>query len=325
VTDLEASPLHELRRVEQHDLLPALRWFATRRPARWPRWVETEVAAAPPRRVGPRETAYLLVNHSTILLQLGGWNVLTDPIWSERCSPLAFAGPRRVHAPGLRFEDLPPIDVVLLSHDHYDHCDLPTLRRIAASYPDAAAVTTRGNEDLLRHAGFARVTALGWWQSLRLDRTSSRVGPGPLEIHVTPAAHFSGRGAFGRNRRWWGGFVLEAGAGPVYYAGDTGYREPLFRAVRQRFGKPALAFLPIGAYLPRWFMGPVHMDPDEAVRAHRELAAARSVGVHWGTFQLTDEAREQPVRDLERARDRHRIGAASFEAGQAGVYRPVEP
>jgi L-ascorbate metabolism protein UlaG (beta-lactamase superfamily) len=316
-----AAPSHELRRVEQHGLFPALRWFATRRPARWPRWVEVAPASPPPERVGPTETAHLLVNHSTLLLQLGGWNVLTDPIWSLRCSPLAFAGPRRVHAPGLRLVDLPPIDVLLLSHDHYDHCDLPTLRRLARDHPQAAAVTTLGNDELLRRAGFARVTALAWWQELRVERTSPRVGPRPLAIHATPAAHFSGRGALDRNRRWWGGFVLDAGTGPVYYAGDTGYRQTLFHSVRQRFGAPVLAFLPIGAYLPRWFMRPVHMDPDDAVRAHTDLGAARSVGIHWGTFQLTDEHRDDPPRELERARERHRLEAASFEAGQAGQYQ----
>jgi L-ascorbate metabolism protein UlaG (beta-lactamase superfamily) len=321
VTDPPEPPLQELRRVELHGALAALRWFATRRPARWPRWVDTPVAPEPPERVGRHETAFLLVNHSTLLLQAAGWNVLTDPIWSRRCSPLPFAGPHRVHAPGLRFEDLPPIDVVLLSHDHYDHCDLPTLRRLSASHPEAVAVTTRGNDDLLRGAGFARVTALDWWQGTRLDAPVARGESPSLEVHVTPAAHFSGRGAFDRNRRWWGGFWLAAASSTVYYAGDTGYRDSLFRAVRERLGAPALAFLPIGAYLPRWFMGRVHLDPDDAVRAHRDLGATRSVGIHWGTFQLTDEAREQPLRDLERARERHGVREEAFQAGRPGTYR----
>jgi L-ascorbate metabolism protein UlaG (beta-lactamase superfamily) len=280
--------------------------------------VETPVAAAPQARVGAHEAAFLLVNHSTLLLQVAGWNLLTDPIWSRRCSPFAFAGPARVHPPGLRFRDLPPIDVVLLSHDHYDHCDLPTLRRLAARYPEAEAVTPRGNDDLLRAAGFSRVTALDWWRGTRLEPSPSRRGSPPLEVHVTPAAHFSGRGAFDRNRRWWCGFWLAAGGRSIYYAGDTGYRESLFHTVRERFGSPGLSFLPIGAYLPRWFMGPVHMDPAEAVRAHAELGSRRSIGIHWGTFQLTDEAREDPPRELERARDRQGISAEAFAAGRAG-------
>ncbi len=291
-----------------HGALAALRWVLTRRPARWPRWREVALGPPPPHRVAAGELRYTVVNHSTVLLQADGCNLLFDPIWSRRCSPVPFAGPRRVHAPALRLGDLPPLDAVLVSHNHYDHCDRPTLRRLAAA-PAALAIPGVRNGALLRAAGFAAVRELGWWQETEV---------GGLGVRYVPARHFSGRGVFDRNRCWWGGFVVRRARGSVYFAGDTGWSGGMFAELRARCGAPALAFLPIGAYAPRWFMAPVHLDPEAAVRAHRALGAGSSVAIHHGTFQLTDEAIDDPVDELERARLRHGVDAAHFSVPVLG-------
>jgi len=280
----------------------ALRWGLTRRPARWPRWIETEVGPEPPERVSSG-LRYTVINHSTVLLQLEGLNILTDPIYSRRCSPLPWIGPRRVRPPGLPLDRLPPIDVVLVSHNHYDHMDVSTLMALRLAHSPRFFVAAGDGATLRRH-GIDGVAEMVWW-----DRVE--IGPGVALVYV-PAQHFSGRGATDRNRSLWGGFVLETGLGPIYFCGDTGYGAFIGDLI-ERFAPVSLAFLPIGAYQPRWFMGPVHIDPHEAVRMHRELGARRSVGIHFGTFQLTDEAIDDPVRELERARIEQGVGAAEFQ------------
>jgi L-ascorbate metabolism protein UlaG (beta-lactamase superfamily) len=225
------------------------------------------------------------VNHSTVLVQMDGVNVLTDPIWSERCSPVAFAGPRRVHPPGLRFEQLPPIDVVLVSHNHYDHLDIPTLERLAAEHRPRIFVPL-GNRAVLDRAKIRDVEELDWWQSVEV-----REG---IRIAAVPTQHFSGRGLFDRDRALWAGFVVTGPAGAMYFAGDTGFG-PHFGQIRERYGPPRLALLPIGAYRPEWFMSRVHMSPEEALRAHRILGAEASVAIHFGTFRLADDGEDEPA------------------------------
>jgi L-ascorbate metabolism protein UlaG (beta-lactamase superfamily) len=226
----------------------------------------------------------------TFLIQTAAGNILTDPMYSERAGPLNIAGPRRVRQPAVAFDDLPPISVVLLSHNHYDHCDRRTLGKLARRF-DPLVITPLGNGALVRSSGIRRVEELDWWQ----DAKSSR-----LPVTVTPAQHFSARGPLDRNRALWGGFMLVVDAARIYFAGDTAYA-PVFGDLRQRFGPIDLALLPIGAYEPRWFMQPVHMNPAEAVQAHLDLDAARSVGMHFGTFQLTTEGIDEPQRALEEA------------------------
>lgn len=286
----------------------ALRWGLTRRPARWPKWIEASPGSAPPPRVSTG-LRYTVINHSTVLLQVCGLNILTDPIYSERCSPLPWIGPRRVRAPGLPLNLLPPIDVVLVSHNHYDHMDVPTLRRLWRGQRPRFYVAAGDGATLRRH-GIDGVREMTWW-----DR--AEIGPG-VDLVYVPAQHFSGRGATDRNRSLWGGFVLETGLGPIYFCGDTGYGSFIVELVR-RFAPFSLAFLPIGAYQPRWFMGPVHIDPHEAVRMHRELGARRSVAIHFGTFQLTDEGIDEPVRELERARIEQGVGVGEFQVPVFGA------
>lgn len=246
------------------------------------------VPAAPGR---DGEVASTFIGHATFLLRWRGLTVLTDPVWSDRCSPVSWAGPRRARPPAVAFDDLPPIDLVLLSHNHYDHLDLSTLRRLDA-HSRPLIVTGLGNRGFLAQHGLSRVVELDWWQAH--DIAGARVT-------FAPAVHWSNRGGYGRNATLWGAFMVEAGGTRVYFGGDTGYG-PHFAETHRRLGAPDLALLPIGAYEPRWFMKSMHMNPAEAVQAHRDLQARRSLGLHFGTWQLTDEGIEAPVVALAEAR-----------------------
>jgi L-ascorbate metabolism protein UlaG (beta-lactamase superfamily) len=268
-------------------LLEGLRWKLTSRPELSPSFISDVEQSIPPRRVEGNEIRVTLVNHSTVLLQQRGSNILTDPIWSERASPLSWIGPRRRRKPGVSWEDLPCIDTVLISHNHYDHLDLPTLRRLAAR-GDSTFVVPTGGARLLRSEKIGPAHELDWGESLSL--------PG-VTVHCVPALHFSSRGIFDRNMTLWCGYVIECQEKMVYFAGDTAFGRH-FAQIHEKFGSPQLALLPIGAYEPRWFLSPVHMAPDEAVRAHEILAAKTSIAIHHGTFQLTDEGIDTPKKQL---------------------------
>jgi L-ascorbate metabolism protein UlaG (beta-lactamase superfamily) len=242
----------------------------------------------PPERVGGGRMRVTFINHATLLLQCDNVNMLTDPIWSDRCSPFAGAGPRRHRAPGIRFRDLPPIDLVLLSHNHYDHLDLPTLHALRKR-DRPRFITPLGNDLFLKRHGIRNVTALDWWQSSD-------------SITLVPARHFSARGLSDRDANLWGGFVIGGASGHAYFAGDTGFGEH-FAKIVARFPAIRLAMLPIGAYLPRWFMSPVHSSPADMVRAHQILGAQLSVPMHYGTFNLGDDGELEPLADLKRAID----------------------
>ena len=268
-------------------LLEVLRWKLTSRPERSPGFISDVEQSIPPRRVEGSGLRTTLVNHSTVLLQQRGCNILTDPIWSERASPLSSIGPRRRRKPGVSWEDLPPIDTVLISHNHYDHLDLPTLRRLAAR-GDSTFIVPAGGARLLRRENIGPAHEMDWGDSLSLRS---------LTIHCVPALHFSSRGIYDRNQTLWCGYVIECRERLVYFAGDTGFGRH-FAQIREKIGSPRLALLPIGAYEPRWFMAPIHMGPDEAVRAHDILAARTSIAIHHGTFQLADEGLDTPRQQL---------------------------
>ena len=268
--------------------LDVLRWKLTSQPERSPRFVSDVEQSRPLHRVEGSGTRTTLVNHSTVLLQQRGCNILTDPIWSERASPLSWIGPRRRRKPGVSWEDLPPIDAVLISHNHYDHLDLPTLRRLAARGGSTFIVPARLAR-LLRSENIVPVHELDWGESISL--------PG-FTIHCVPALHFSSRSILDRNVTLWCGYVIERQERLVYFAGDTGFGRH-FTQIRERFGPPNLAFLPIGAYEPRWFMSAMHMAPQEAVRAHQILGAATSIAIHHGTFQLADDGIDTPKKQIK--------------------------
>jgi N-acyl-phosphatidylethanolamine-hydrolysing phospholipase D len=281
--------------AKPHGFADFLRWVRERRRTPAPVSASAFPAAVPafarPRAL-PDEITVTWVGHSSFLLQIGSMNVLLDPVWSERASPVSFAGPRRVTAPGVEFGALPPIDLVVLSHDHYDHLDLPTLRRLAAAHPRAEWIAPLGAGAWLRARGATVVAELDWWQTVHARG---------LDITCTPAQHFSGRRPTNRDSTLWCGWVIRAGERAVFFSGDTG-RHPEFGAIARRLGPFDAAFLPIGAYDPRWFMGPVHMAPEEAVDAYREIIAGNAgrrcvfVAMHWGAFRLTDEPMDEPPR-----------------------------
>jgi L-ascorbate metabolism protein UlaG (beta-lactamase superfamily) len=272
-------------------LLQVLRWrLRGQQRATWPEHVANPVFPPPPRTPEPHCAAITFINHASFLIRLPGAVILTDPIFSERCSPVSWAGPKRARPPGIALADLPRPDVVLLSHNHYDHMDFPTLRALQARFAPQF-VTTLGNARTLAKLGIT-ATELDWWQ----DTTAGR-----LHITATPARHFAARTPFDRNRTLWAGFMLDTGTGKILFAGDSGAGSH-WADIRTRLGAPDVALLPIGAYEPRWFMAAVHMNPAEAMDAHLALGARQSIGMHFGTFQLTDEAIDAPLIALDAAR-----------------------
>lgn len=287
-----------------------LKWQFTERRAKWPQRVENASFAPPRARVDGRELHAIWIGHSTVLVQVAGLNILTDPFLSERASPFAFAGPRRVRPPALHAESLPPIDVILLSHNHYDHMDLPGLRQLSRHHRPRI-VTPLGNGAYVRRAvNGCAIDELNWSES---------VAVGDLRITVTPALHWSKRGFTDSNRALWGAFAVETRAGLIYFAGDTGFGEgATFKAIRQHFGAPRLSLLPIGAYAPRWFMKPQHMDPEEALAAHELLESSTSLAIHHSTVQLTNEPIGEPLEKLAAALQDRNIGRDRFLAPEVG-------
>lgn len=266
-----------------------LKWrlFGTRE--KWPQWVETKTSI-PPRKSEGDKITYTVINHATVLIQFQGLNILTDPHYSLRSSPVSWAGPKRGRNPGVRFEDLPPIDVVVISHNHYDHLDLPTLKRLQ-KHSDPVIFVGLKNGKLLKEEGLSKVEEFDWWQEVKL---------GALSFTFVPGQHWSARGLNDRFETLWGGFFIKGTEKSVYFAGDTGYGK-FFSLIKEKCGKPDLSFIPIGAYEPRWFMKNAHINPEEAIHAHEDLGSGVSVGIHFETFQLTDEAFERPRQDFEKA------------------------
>ncbi|WP_439572364.1 MBL fold metallo-hydrolase [Phreatobacter sp.] len=296
-----------------------LRWqFGGDRRASWPASWPGPGADRPPPRVDDDSLRLSYVGHASVMLQTRGLNILFDPVWSERVSPVSFAGPKRVNAPGIAFEDLPKIDLVLVSHGHYDHLDVSTLSRLHAAH--APRVITPLGQDLVMkgHDPAIRAEAHDW--GARLE-----VGNG-VAVHLAPMRHWSARGLFDRNKALWAAFVLEMAAGHVYHIGDTGYGDGHhFREARRRFGGFRLAILPIGAYEPRWFMRDQHMNPDEAVQVMIDSGARRALAHHWGTVQLTNEGIEEPRDALVQALAARAIDRDRFRALRPGEVWSIGP
>jgi L-ascorbate metabolism protein UlaG (beta-lactamase superfamily) len=292
-----------------HGFRDLLRWKLKDKAAAWPHLLPARQAIPEASVAGVRAT---IIGHASVLIQAGGLNVLTDPVWSERASPLPFIGPRRVWAPGIAFETLPRIDAVLLSHNHYDHMDIATLRRLHLEHRPLM-VTPLGNDAILRRAiPGVRVVAGDWWD--RID-----IGNGG-EVTIVPAYHWSARTGRDRRMALWSGFMLSTGGGTAHFTGDTGYGDGrIFRQLRRRIGRPDLALIPIGAYAPRWFMSAAHTDPNEAVQILEDLEASRAVGIHWGVFQLTNEPHDEPSELLLDALARRGIAQSLFPAGEPGL------
>lgn len=288
--------------VEAKGPKEVLQWMMSRR--RGP-WTENTALEYGPHPVGREKDQIRItfVNHSTFLVQFAGLNILTDPIWSKRTSPFSWIGPKRMRVPGIRFEDLPRIDAVVISHNHYDHLDLPTLRTITGSF-HPRIFTPLGVKQFLDDENISGATDMDWWDEKAINDSVS--------IQAVPAQHFSGRGMADRDATLWCGYVIKSPKGNIYFAGDTGYNEKTFRQIGERCQKVKVALLPIGAYKPEWFMSAIHTSPEQAVKIHLDVNAEISIGMHFGTFPLADDGLEDPVNDLKIAREKYQIGEDRF-------------
>lgn len=283
-----------------------IKWKLTSDRRSWPENLPIE--NYPLRTLAPMEkVSATFINHSTFLLQLPGLNILTDPVYSDRTSPVTFAGPKRVKAPGIPFEMLPSIDVVVISHNHYDHLDLETIKQIDSKFHPLFLVPL-GDGKLLKKNGVLNVKEVDWWEEVKVKDT---------RIVFTPSQHWSARGLFDKNESLWGSFMIMNETTKIYFGGDTGYG-PHFLDIKSRLGTPDLALIPIGAYEPEWFMLEQHMNPAQAVQAHFDMGAERSIGIHFGTFQMADEGIDDPIIDLEAAKKKRGLEDDSFRILEQG-------
>lgn len=291
-----------------------LRWQFGGGRADWPAQIDAGAPARPDARVP--DLRVTMVGHATLLIQTAGMNILTDPVWSDRASPVSFAGPRRVSAPGIAWGDLPPIDLILLTHNHYDHLDLPTLNRLGGRFY-SRLITPLGNDAVIRQpVQQLHITTHDWGEAVVV---------GPLTIHVVPCHHWSARGMGDRSMALWAGFVIDGPAGRILHIGDTGFDGGRPYRNLPGGGPLRLATLPVGAYEPRWFMAAQHQNPDEAVQGFRIAGASWGIGHHWGTFHLTNEGREDPPAALATALAAQGVGAERFRALAPGQVWDVPP
>jgi L-ascorbate metabolism protein UlaG (beta-lactamase superfamily) len=258
----------------------------------------------------PENIQLTWVGHATFLIQVAGMNILTDPMWSERASPVSWLGPKRHAWPGIRFEDLPRIDVVLISHTHYDHLDRPTILRLG-NVPKYVVPERLGT--WFKNEKITNVVELPWWSKIALQA---------ITIYAVPAKHWSKRWLF-RNEGeiGWGGYIIESPAGMIYFAGDTGYHSEYFKEIGKRFAKIDIGLIPIGAYFPREVFGNYHIDPREALEVHKEVGAKQSIGMHWGVFRLTQEPLAEPPMLLAKERETLRISPREFLIMKIGETR----
>ena len=289
-----------------------LKWSLFESKALWPAQAAGAAFDRPPERVQGSALRVSYVGHASLLIQTHGVNLLIDPVWSERASPFSFAGPRRVNEPGIRLSDLPPLDAILVSHNHYDHLDASTLSELARTRP-TRVLTPLGNDTIMTDYNSAiRAEAHDW-------KARVEVGRGVF-VHFEPSYHWSARGLFDRRMALWAAFVIETPSGAIYHIADTGFGDgELFRAARRKYGGFKLAILPIGAYEPRWFMKDQHIDPAEAVKIFELCGARQAMGHHWGTFQLTNEEIDAPPKALATALKKGGHAETRFR-----VFRPGE-
>jgi len=296
--------------VKAKGLPDVLKWMRERTPGKWIAKKDLKPGTRPlPRYDGGVRITF--VNHSTFLIQVDGVNIITDPVWSERVSPFTFAGPKRMRPPGIAFDDLPRIDLVLLSHNHYDHLDVATLKRIHDKY-NPQFIVPLGVSAYLRSKKIDLVRELDWWQKTSFGAA--------FTIECVPAQHFSGRGTFDRDKTLWCGYAIHGNHGNVYFAGDTGYNPETFREIGVRT-KPTLAIIPIGAFKPEWFMSPIHCSPNEAVQILLDLGSPQSIASHFGTFPLADDSCDDPIDGLRNALKLNKVPEDKFIVLQEGVAK----
>ncbi len=279
-----------------------LKWTMQRKREAWKEMIDADYGNAPVANPDPEKIVITFVNHSTFLIQYQGVNILTDPIWSKRTSPFQWAGPKRMRPPGIKFEDLPNIDLILISHNHYDHLDANTMKRLNKAY-QPKVMCPLGVAEYIKSLGFSNAYDLDWWQEQSFDN---------LNIICVPAQHFSGRGMLDRDGTLWAGFVIQKDSTNIYFAGDTGYDQEMFGSIGAKFGKMKVSMIPIGAYKPKWFMSPIHVSPEEGLFIHKDVNSEISIGMHYGTFPLADDGQMEPINELMELMEKMKIASESF-------------
>lgn len=271
-----------------------LKWKMTAEKQPWPDYTQLSDYDTPPERVNGGGLRVSYVGHATVLIQTGGLNILTDPVLSKRASPVSWAGPKRVHPPGIKTENLPDIDVILISHNHYDHLDLQTIEQLWLRNRPRIIVPLGNDTIIANYNSGIETEARDWGDEVHLA--------GDLVVHLEPMQHWSARGMFDRNRALWAAYAITSPGGNIYFAGDTGYGNgDYFRAAKEKHLSFRLAILPIGAYEPRWFMAYGHMSPEECVRTFEDLGGPMVLPIHHKVFQLADTGYDQPLEMLKEA------------------------
>lgn len=295
-----------------------LKWQWTRQRPEWPEKVTYNTLDRDQfQELKPHELEIYFIHHATYLIRIGNVNIITDPVFSTRASPVEFAGPKRVHDLAITIEEMPKIDVVLISHNHYDHLDLNSLKLIKKEF-DPLFVVPLKNGPLLESIQISKIQQMDWWDRLQIEGSE-------IAITLTPALHWSARGIFDRNKALWGGFSLHKKEEHlVYFAGDTGYA-PFFIDIRERLGSPRVSLLPIGASEPRWFMQEYHMNAQDAIQAYKDLKTQQAVAAHWGSFNLSDELIDQPKLSLAKELAKEENQHIKFEALVPGTKVQLAP
>jgi L-ascorbate metabolism protein UlaG (beta-lactamase superfamily) len=293
--------------VKPNGLKEVLKWMLSRERGKW-NYIDSRSTFEPKEKI-TNGLNITFINHSSFLIQFNGINILFDPVFSERTSPFEWAGPKRMRPPGIALDRLPKIDFIILSHNHYDHFDVPTVRKIYQK-DKPQLIVPLGVEAHLRKVGIEGIE-MDWWQHIEL-------GAEKFSIHCVPAQHFSGRGSLDRDATLWCGYVLHTPIGKIYYCGDTGYSSELFKTIGQRLGPMKVSMIPIGAYKPSWFMSPIHCSPDEAVSIHKDVRSAFTIAMHFGTFALADDSQTDPIVDLKNALKNVNLDENEFIVPQEG-------
>jgi L-ascorbate metabolism protein UlaG (beta-lactamase superfamily) len=297
--------------IKAKGLRDVLKWMFARKQGLWKEIKQATFGEKPAKIIG-EGIRITFVNHTTFLIQTENLNILTDPVWSERTSPFSFAGPKRMRPPSIRLEDLPIIDLILLSHNHYDHLDVSTLQRIVKEHKPRI-VTPLGVKNFLEQEKMKGAEDMDWWQEIKVSDS--------LIIQAVPAQHFSGRGMFDRDKTLWCGYVIKRKEGNLYFAGDTGYNEKTFKEIGERCAPITVSILPIGAYKPNWFMSPIHTSPADAVKIFLDTKTKAAVASHFGTFPLADDGGEDPINDLAVALKGENLSTEKFVILPEGTHK----
>lgn len=287
--------------VLKNGWMNVLKWRFKEKRTPWPKFIDDGAPVNLPLSIKPNHPAITFINHATFLIQFPEINILTDPVFSKRVSPFRWMGPQRMRSPGIPLNKLPKIDIVTISHNHYDHLDIASLKKLQKLFQPLFVVPL-GNAKLLKSKGMRNVIELDWWESTTVKN---------CEVVLVPAQHWSARGFHDRCKSLWGGYVYRSHRAQIFFAGDTGYNRH-FKEVYEKYGAMTVSLLPIGCYQPRWFMKEHHMNPEESVMAHLDLHSKLSIGMHFGTFCLADEGHEHPLAALAEGLKMHQVDQDAF-------------